>query len=177
MGMTRVLVAYASKRGSTAGIAQRVTDVLSQSGLSVDCVPAGDVRSLDDHDAIVLGSAVYVRHWRGEATRFLRRHHAALSEKPPWVISSGAVGDPAQKPPSEAWLEPPRIVKKVERLGAREHVIGGRVPLHPHGPIERAMAKNTPEQYKDRRNWEEIERWAQGISAEMNGRGTTARAA
>lgn len=176
--MARVLVAHASKRGSTAEIAQRIAEVLAEAGHSVDCVPAGDIRSIERYEAIVLGSAVYVRRWRGEATHFLRKHRDALSERPFWVFSSGPVGDPKAEPPSEAWLEPPRIVKKVEGLGAREHVVfGGRLPLHPRGPIERAMAKNTPPEYQDRRDWEEIRRWAVGISAEIDARGTTARAA
>lgn len=178
MGMARVLVAHASKRGSTAEIAQRIAEVLAQAGHSVDCVAAGDVRSIDRYDAVVLGSAVYTRRWRGEATHFLRKHRDALSERPLWVFSSGPVGDPQDKPPSEAWLEPPRIVKKVESLGAREHVVfGGRVALEPRGPIERAMAKNTPPEYRDRRDWQEIRRWAVGISTEIDGRGTAARAA
>lgn len=168
LGVARVLVAYASKRGSTAEIAQRIGDVLAQSGLSVDCAPAGDVQSLDDYDAVVLGSAVYIRHWRGEATHFLRKHGDALAKAPLWVFSSGPVGAPDEKPPSDAWTEPPRIVKKVERLGAREHVVfGGRVPLQPRGPIERAMAKNTPAEYQDRRDWDEISRWARAIAAEL----------
>ena len=62
--MTHILVAYASKRGSTGEIADAIADVLRQSGLEVDCKSAGEVGSLDSYDGIVLGSAVYMKRWR-----------------------------------------------------------------------------------------------------------------
>jgi len=46
-------------------------------------------------DAVVLGSAVYMRRWRPEARRFLRRFRRELAHRPFWVFSSGPVGDPA----------------------------------------------------------------------------------
>jgi menaquinone-dependent protoporphyrinogen oxidase len=72
--MTRVLVAYASKRGSTVEIAEAVADVLRQADLEVDCRAAGDVAALKPYDAVVLGSAVYMKRWQGDARHFLRRH-------------------------------------------------------------------------------------------------------
>jgi menaquinone-dependent protoporphyrinogen oxidase len=168
--VTNVLVAYASKRGSTAEIAEFVAGVLRDSGLSVDCTPADEVRSLEPYDAVVLGSAVYAKHWRGDARHFLRHLGGELSRRPFWVFSSGPVGDPA-KDPNPAWLEPPRTMDRVERLGARVHVVfGGRVPAEPHGPLERAMVQNTPPEYRDRRDWDEIGAWSSGIADQLGGR-------
>ncbi len=168
--MTRVLVAYASKNGSTEQIARAIATELVHHDLEVDCREAGEVTALDGCDAIVLGSAVYARHWQASARHFLRRHREVLSEKALWVFSSGPVGEP--KPEDEAnaagWLEPPRIVAAVERLGAREHVVfGGCVPQQPHNFIERSMARNTPPEYADRRDWEEIADWAASIAQSL----------
>ena len=66
-GVTSVLVAYASKRGSTAEIAEAIAEALRQSGVSVDCIEAGKVGSVEPYDAVVLGSAVYIKRWRGDA--------------------------------------------------------------------------------------------------------------
>ncbi|MGA2319642.1 MAG: flavodoxin domain-containing protein [Solirubrobacteraceae bacterium] len=166
--MTHVLVAQASKRGSTAEIAGAIADVLRQSGLEVDCRPAGEVGGLDPYDAIVLGSAVYMKRWQGDAKHFLRKHAEALSRLPFWVFSSGPVGDPSTTP-DPAWLEPPRIIDRAQQLGVRDHVVfGGRVPAEPRGPIERAMVKNTPVQYQDRRDWDEIRSWAGRIASELH---------
>ncbi len=163
----KVLVAYASKRGSTAEIAEAVADALRDSGLEVECEDAGEVTGLASYGAVVLGSAVYAKRWRGDAKHFLRKHGEALAAMPFWVFSSGPVGDPQSDDP--AWMEPPRIIGKVEELGARAHVVfGGRLPDEPHGPIEKAMVRNTPPELHDRRDWEEIRSWAAGVAAELN---------
>jgi len=164
-----VLVAYASKRGSTAEIAQAIADTLRESSLSVDCVAAADVTSVEPYDAVIIGSAVYIKRWRGDAKHFLRKHGHELSRRPLWVFSSGPVGKPDDDP-DPAWLEPPRIIEAVEKLGAREHVVfEGRMPENPRGPVERAMVANCPPEYRDRRDWGAIRAWASGIASELRG--------
>ena len=69
--MTSVLVAYGSKHGSTAEIAAAIAETLRESGLRADCLQAGSVDSLEGYDAVVVGSAVYMRRWRREAKSWL----------------------------------------------------------------------------------------------------------
>ena len=164
--MAKILVAYASKHGSTAEIADAVAETLRGLDLSVDCAEAGEVKSVEPYDAVVLGSAVYIRRWRGDAKHFLRKHAEQLSRRPFWVFSSGPVGEPSRDNPS--WLEPPKIVEQVGRLGARGHVVfGGRMPTNPRGPTQRAMVKNCPPEYRDRRDWDEIRAWAASIASDL----------
>jgi menaquinone-dependent protoporphyrinogen oxidase len=164
--VVNVLVAYASKHGSTAEIAEAIAQALRADGVRADCVPAGTVRSVGGYDAVVLGSAVYMGRWRGDARRFLRRHRRELRERPLWVFSSGPTGPPEQDDPR--WLEPRRTMRRAARIGAREHVVfGGRVPPEGGGPAGRAMARNTPAEYRDRRDWDAIGDWARRISATL----------
>ncbi len=161
-----VLVAYASKRGSTAEIAEAISRTLRREDASVECRVAEEVESLEPYDAVILGSAVYMKRWRGDAKHFLREHRKALEGMPFWVFSSGPAGDPAADNPT--WMEPPRIVEKVEKLGCRGHIVfGGRLPTDPRGPIEKAMVENTPVEYRDRRDWDEIRRWTIAIVCEL----------
>ncbi len=51
--MTRVLVAYASKNGSTAEIADAIAQELQRHGLEVDCLEASAVRHLESYGAVV----------------------------------------------------------------------------------------------------------------------------
>ena len=162
----KVLVAYASKRGSTAEIAEAVAGMLREEGLAVDCESADKVKSLEPYEAVILGSAVYMKHWRGEARHFLRKHRDALHELPFWVFSTGPVGDPNDD--ESAWAEPPSLIEKVEKLGAREHVVfGGCLPAEPHGPIEKAIVASTPPEHRDRRDWDEIRAWTMSIAADL----------
>lgn len=160
-----VLVAYASKHGATAEIAEAIAGTLRESGLDVDLSEAGEVASLDRYDAVVLGSAVYMRRWRGSARRFLRRHADGLASRPFWVFSSGPVGEPKPEEATSSWLEPPRIVRRVEALGALEHVVlGGRAP------IGSRMERSTPAEFRDRRDWDAIRAWARRIATGLGAR-------
>lgn len=162
----KVLVAYASKRGSTAEIAETVAATLRREGLKVCLEAAGEVRSLEGYDAVVLGSAVYMKRWQGDARHFLKKHRKALRGMPFWVFSSGPVGDPAKGNPE--WAEPPKLAEKVDELGGREHVVfGGCLPAEPRGMVERAMVEGTPREYRDRRDWAKIRAWAGAIAAAL----------
>jgi len=171
-----VLVAYASKNGSTAEIAEAIAEELRRHGLETDCREAAEVRDLRPYGAVVLGSAVYMKRWRPSARRFLRRHRSSLPGLPWWVFNSGPVGKPSDDPEAE-WLAPPEVMARLDELGAREHVVfGGRVPLEPKNFVERAMVRNTPKEFADRRDWNEIRRWADGIALELGQRDVSAAA-
>jgi menaquinone-dependent protoporphyrinogen oxidase len=161
-----VLVAYASKRGSTAEIAETVAATLRREGLKVCLEPVEQVKSLEPYEAVVLGSAVYMKRWRGDAKDFLKKHRKALRQMPFWVFSSGPVGDPAKD--DSAWMEPPAIVEKVEEMGGRGHeIFGGRLPADPRGTMERAMVAGVPKEYRDRRDWAAIRAWAIRVASEL----------
>lgn len=161
-----VLVAYSSKRGSTAEIAETVAATLRREGLGVCLEPLEAVDSLERYDAVVLGSAVYMKRWRGDAKHFLKKHRKALRQMPFWVFSSGPVGDPAKDDPE--WMEPPKLAEKVEEMGGKAHaVFGGCVPAEPQGFMERAMADGVPKEYRDRRDWDQIRAWAHQIAGEL----------
>src|SRR4051794_13107421 len=153
--MTTVLVTFASKHGSTAEIADALAETLRTCALKVDCVQAGDVERLDGYDAVVLGSAVYMRRWRREARKFLNRFDAELAQRPFWVFSSGPVGDLTKINPD--WLEPSGTIAAAERLGAREHVVFGG----------RSLSSRIPADLRDQRDWEQIRAWGRHIAAEL----------
>ena len=104
----RVLVAYGTKHGATAEIAQAIARALSAAGLEVDVQRARRVRSLERYRAVVLGSAVYAGRWRRDALRLLQR--SELGEREVWLFSSGPVGEDKGDPEQlERWTKPPRV--------------------------------------------------------------------
>lgn len=88
----RVMVAYASKYGATAGIARRIGEVLDQRGCEVDVVECADIDQASGYDAYVVGSATYEFNWRKEARKFVTRNEAELAAHPLWLFSSGPLG-------------------------------------------------------------------------------------
>ncbi len=87
-----VLVAYASKHGATAGIAERIAERLRAAGLEAEARPVKAVRDVAAYDAFVIGAAAYMFHWMKEATAFVRRHRTLLATRPVWLFSSGPLG-------------------------------------------------------------------------------------
>jgi menaquinone-dependent protoporphyrinogen oxidase len=77
----RVLVAYDSKHGSTADIAEKIGDVLCENGFRVDMRPALKVEDISPYDAIVIGSPMYYATFLPGALKFLERHKNILAVK------------------------------------------------------------------------------------------------
>ena len=85
----RILVVYASADGSTAEIARRIAQRLRERGHDASDQPAGSAGSLQDVDAVVLGSAVHDRQWLHEATNFVNTNRPAIRNLPFWAFSVG----------------------------------------------------------------------------------------
>lgn len=78
----KILVAYASRFGSTAGVAEKIGETLSKAGAQVDILPVSQVADLAPYRAVVLGSAINGGAWLPEAMRFLQAHRSELASKP-----------------------------------------------------------------------------------------------
>ena len=89
----KVLVTAASRYGATGEIAEAIGEVLRERGLDATVGPP-EAATVDGHDAVVLGSAVYAGHWLKPARELVDRQRDALAARPVWLFSSGPVGDP-----------------------------------------------------------------------------------
>lgn len=78
----KILVTYASRAGSTAGVAEAIGKTLAESGAQVDVLAMQAVKDLTPYGAVVAGSAIQNKQWLPEAMQFMQTHRAALSEKP-----------------------------------------------------------------------------------------------
>ncbi len=161
----RVLVAYATRHGSTHRIATTVCGILRDAGIDADCRSAAEVESLAPYGAVILGSAMYMDTWQQDAVRLLRRHQRDLAARPLWLFSGGPLSDP---PSVEAPL-PPRpedLEDRAVAAGARGHVVfGGRHGASAPGSEAEGGtpdAEGSPHA-GDYRDWDVITEWAQSM--------------
>lgn len=78
----RVLIGYATRTGSTAGVAEAIGRTLEGRGLDIDVRLMKEVPNVEGYDAIVLGSAINGAAWLPEAMSFLETNASAVSHVP-----------------------------------------------------------------------------------------------
>jgi len=171
-----VLVAFASRLGSTEGIARSIADRLRARGVAVSVRAVGEIDDAARFDAAVVGSAVYAGNWMPAAVSFVHENRATLADRPVWLFSSGPVGrTAAHARPSE----PAEIHDLTASVHARDHrTFAGALDRRTVdgsdlGFGERFIAKRfVPE--GDFRDWRSIEGWADDIAdALLVGSGAT----
>lgn len=160
----KVLVAVASRHGSTREIGYAVADVLTDSGFAVTVADPDDVESVEPCHAVVLGSSVYVGRWAASARALVDRCGAGLSQRPVWLFSSGPVGTPLA-PESD----PDEVAGIMTRIHARGHrIFPGRLDGSDLGLAERAAVALLQAEQGDFRVWADITDWATAIATDLH---------
>lgn len=159
----QVLVAYATKYGATAEIAEKIGEVLRDAGLSADVLPVDRVSDLTPYNAVVLGSGVYVGRWRKEAVRFLEDNEKELAARPVWIFSSGPTGEGDAVELMKGWRFPHQAI--VDRIRPRDAAIfHGLLDSKKLSLPDRLMIKGVKAPVGDFRDWDAIASWAAGIA-------------
>lgn len=169
-----VLVAYASKHGSTGEIAQQIGAVLRDAGLSVVVAPVGEATDLTPYSAVVLGSAVYMGRWRSEASGFVTRHADQLAARETWIFSSGPTddGDPVEL--TDGWTFPKSLQATIERIEPRDvKLFHGKLDRDELGVFERWIVRAVKAPMGDYRDPATIAAWARDIAAALHERDAT----
>jgi menaquinone-dependent protoporphyrinogen oxidase len=78
----KILIAYATKRGSTAEVAEAVGEGLASHGRDVDVRPTAQVDHVAEYDAVVVGCPILYASPHSDALRLLHRHRAVLARLP-----------------------------------------------------------------------------------------------
>ncbi|MGH6657949.1 MAG: flavodoxin domain-containing protein [Actinocrinis sp.] len=160
----RVLISAASRHGATREIARTLAGVLAEQGHKVQIVSPEQVESLDEYEAAIVGSAVYMGRWLTSARRLVRRLGDEFAARPVWLFSSGPIGDPPQPA-----LEPSDAAALMAAIGAREHrVFAGRLERERLGLAERVAASALRVSDRDDRDWNEIAAWARAIAVALD---------
>ena len=164
----KILVAYASKYGSTQEVADAVAVRLREEGLVVDLQPMRKIHSLAGYRAVVLGAAIYYSFWHKDARDFLTKHASDLSQHPVAVFALGPNGtgedemrdSQAQLDKELAkfpWLKPVGMALFGGRFPARLRFPDSLVAALPASPMHGLPAS-------DARDWTAISNWAGNLA-------------
>lgn len=168
----KVLVAAASRHGSTAEIAQAIGEQLRSGGHEVVVTTPEKVGTLDGTEAMVLGSAVYVGHWEQAAVRLAERAGAELAGRPVWIFSSGPVGEPGGKFARQMAVDSPEVPRVLAQTKALEHrIFPGKLDRHQLHGLQRAALGVFRSMEGDFRDWDAVRNWADKISTQLSSRG------
>lgn len=160
----KVVVAYASKHGSTEEIARFIADRLREGGHDAHATPAEEVSDLGGVQAVVLGSAIYVGSWIKEAMEFVDRHLSTLESVPVWLFSVGPLGSEVKDDEEQ----PKQLGELRGKLRPKDHrLFFGVLDRDKLGFGERMMVKAVKAPEGDFRNWEDIRAWADTIAMEL----------
>ena len=189
--MQRVLIVHASRHGGTAGIAERIGEVVRSAGFEAVVASAADMRDPQGFAGCVVGAGVYMGSWVKDGTDYLARYAATLSAMPVWLFSSGPLPGSSKEPteskdpadPIENALGPAEGPgsggrRKVEELAGRIHPREHRVfqgvfdPNDSPKTLAERLVRMVPAAkgalpVGDFREWTLIEEWAREIANQL----------
>jgi menaquinone-dependent protoporphyrinogen oxidase len=166
-----ILVTYASRTGSTAGVAEAIGQTLAESGAQVEVRPMQDIKSSQElaaYGAVVAGSAIQGRRWLPEAMQFMRTYQAELARKPFAAflvcMTLAMPGADKYRAGVAEWLAPVRALVRPVSEGLFPGALDiGRVPSLGDKLKFRLSVLLGVWSEGDHRDWAAIRAWAESL--------------
>jgi menaquinone-dependent protoporphyrinogen oxidase len=163
----RTLIAYASRAGSTAEVAQTIGDVLREHGHDVDLRSVYDVGDVAGYDSLVLGTAIWAGKPLPEMRRFMTAHRDALAGLPvAYFIQCDLLRKytPANRQIALGYLAPLRALKEPVSIG----LFAGRRDFSTTNRLLRWFLMRVVRLAEgDWRNWDQIRAWAARLAEQL----------
>jgi menaquinone-dependent protoporphyrinogen oxidase len=166
----KILVAYASKYGSTAEVAQKVGQVLSHPGITVDVCPVNKVSHLKSYDAVVLGTAIRMFKPLAAMRSFVFWNKGRLASKPTAIFSVGLAmseDTPQNRTEATKYILPLAVNLTNNKSLA---MFGGKLDYQTLPAFFRNIfSKDTSGKMAegDHRDWNAIQAWAETLPAAL----------
>jgi len=167
----KILVAYATRYGSTREVAEAAGTVLRGHGVDAEVRSVKDVTALGGYAGVVLATPFYLGSMLKDATAFLERHRAALEVVPVALVALGPTQ--ASDDMTEArkqldvaltkldWLRPVAAEMFVGKYDpVRLRPLDKLIALPPASPLHGLGAH-------DERDWDAIRAWADALPGAM----------
>ncbi len=158
----RVLVVYASKYGSTGGVADAIGKELCSKDVATDVVLIKNANNVSSFQGVVIGSAIYMGKWMPEAVDFVKKNKDTLCKVPvAYFLVCMTLSQPTEENRAKAlsYMDPIlKAVPEIKPVGIG--TFAGAMDYNNLSWINKKIlkSKGTPE--GDFRNWNEIRAWA-----------------
>jgi menaquinone-dependent protoporphyrinogen oxidase len=165
--MAKILIIYASKKGSTAEIAQAIAKELQTLGHHADVTDIATIPSPAGYAAVVIGGPMYMGHIDSRVGKFTKRYAGELAKLPVagFVVCLAAA---SKDPEGMVWAE--KALKKALTpvLPVAETIFAGKLDLENLSWLERWMIKKVNSPVGDFRDWAAIASWTRELPGKMN---------
>ena len=163
MNTKSILLAYATRYGSTQEVAETITATLRDAGLNVDIQPMQEVRTLAGYDAVVLGAAIYNANWNLEAHQFVSQHRDSLIQVPVAIFTLGPLSPSAAAKRNSRRQLDVELAKYPWLKPVAVEIFAGK--YDPSKPGLNFFERFLPA--RDYRNWDAILAWAKALPAQL----------
>ena len=170
--MDKILVTYASRTGTTKGVAEAIGNILMKDGFQVETLPMEDVKDLAGYCAVVAGSAIQSAQWLPEAFEFVRKNQAALQKLPVAMFSVcmtlAMKNGEKYRQAIQQWVEPVRYILKP----VSEEIFKGKLEIGRIQSIGQRIKFRISVlvgvwKEGDQRDWNVIGTWAQSLKGTL----------
>ena len=154
-----ILIAYATRAGSTKEIAQTIAESLTEHGARVAIYPVKEITTLEPYRAVILGSAIRAGSWLPEAVTFVKQHKSDLEKLPlVYFLVCATMREDTPKHHDEvlAYLKRVRAMLEPLEIG----LFAGKLDATKLGFFEKLLIKAMRSEEGDWRDWEAIHDWA-----------------
>ncbi len=158
----RILVAYATRHGSTAEIAQVIGKELTSAGFEVEVADIKTVSALAGYSMVVIGGPLYMGKVDGAVAKFVGKHREQLTNLPVAAFGVGLAGKSPEPGAVESALG--ALKKSLEPLTPVALVLfAGKLDLSNVNFVMRKFLEMAKIPTGDFRDWDAIKAWARDL--------------
>jgi menaquinone-dependent protoporphyrinogen oxidase len=162
----KILVAYASRAGSTSDVAQAISEQLCALGFDAIALPVKSVKKIDGYDAAILGSAVYYGTWLPEMLKFMTEQQEPLNSIPTAIFSmhmQATDNNAASHDKRETYIQAARDqIRPFSKA-----YFAGKVDPASLSFFKRIAVKLVKSPIGDKRDWTKIRAWTNALGQSL----------
>ena len=162
----KILVAYATRYGSTAGIACTIADELRFNGYDVDVRTMDEVHRLRGYSAVFVGSPIRAGRWLKNARLFLETHQDDFKLLPVALFTVCVTvidATPKNREVAEGFLD--ELYEFVNPVASG--IFPGAIDVKKLNVLERFMFKFMEVDAGDYRHLEEVREWVRELQPKL----------